>query len=62
LGYGLRRNYSIPLFMKKSTRAEPHGASSPKAQRNSINCDYAEKSSPGSLMADFRKGHVLSQL
>ena len=38
-GCGLRRNYSIALFMKRLARAEPPGASFHKAQRNSINCD-----------------------
>ena len=35
------------LFMKRSARAEPPGAGFHKAQRNSINCDYSVKSSPG---------------
>ena len=35
-GCGLRRNYSIALFMKRLARAEPPGTSFHKAQRNSI--------------------------
>jgi hypothetical protein len=35
-GCGLRRNYSSALFMKRSARAEPPGASFHKAQKNSI--------------------------
>jgi hypothetical protein len=38
-GCGLRRNYSIALFMTRLARAEPPGASFHKAQRNRINCD-----------------------
>jgi hypothetical protein len=38
-GCGLRKNYSIALFMKRSAGAEPPGASFHKSQRNSINCD-----------------------
>jgi hypothetical protein len=47
------------LFMKRLTRPESSGASFHKAQRNR---DQGVKSSPGSLMADFRKGCLLSQL